>query len=167
MRAARQAGVEFQATPLALPEGFMPSVDVCSVFGNALDNALEACARMPEGSYRYVDVSLSRAGSYLAAVVKNPYAGEVRRADDGALLSSKRTNAAGYGVASIRRSVEQLGGTMRISQEGGEFRLALLVPCDWPKLETATSDAGHPAATASRDPGATAPEAKRGPILPS
>ena len=68
--------MEFQATPLALPEGFMPSVDVCSVFGNALDNALEACARMPEGSYRYVDVSLSRAGSYLAAVVKNPYAGE-------------------------------------------------------------------------------------------
>ncbi len=153
-RAARQAGVEFQATPLALPEGFMPSVDVCSVFGNALDNALEACARMPEGSYRYVDVALSRAGSYLAAVMKNPYAGDVRHAADGALLSSKRTNAAGYGMASIRRSVEGHGGTVQVSCQDGEFRLALLIPCDWSALDA-------PAATS------TAPQAKQGQIPPS
>ena len=171
-RAARQAGVEFQATPLALPEGFMPSVDVCSVFGNALDNALEACARMPEGSYRYVDVALSRAGSYLAAVVKNPFAGEVRRSADGALLSSKRADAAGYGVASIRRSVERLGGTMQISSEDGEFRLALLLPCDWSALETgapgtAEIPAEKPAGPAGPEAPAEASEAKQGPIPPS
>lgn len=163
-RATRQAGVEFQATPLALPEGFMPSVDVCSVFGNALDNALEACARMPQGSYSYVDVSLSRAGSYLAAVVKNPYAGEVRRSADGALLSSKRADAPGYGVASIRRSVERLGGTVQISCEDGEFRLALLVPCDWSAVGAGTKAVGAEGTAGAVGAGGAA---KRGPIPPS
>ena len=148
-RAARAAGVEFQSTPLALPADFMPSVDICSVFGNALDNALEACARMPKNAYRYIDVSFSRAGSYVAVVVKNSHNGEISRAQDGGLASSKRAAGEhGWGVPSIRHCVERNGGTLRISHDDGEFRLAMLLPCDWQSVDGLN---GSKAACPNRD----------------
>ena len=67
---AKQAGVRFQ-TQLNVPIDLaIPSVELCAVFSNLVDNALNACQAVPQAS-RFVNVTARRWGRYFVVDVEN------------------------------------------------------------------------------------------------
>lgn len=71
-RAASDSGVRFCAE-LDIPADIqLPGVELCAVFSNLLDNALNACAKSPDGQRR-VEATARLWGMYLVIDVENSY----------------------------------------------------------------------------------------------
>lgn len=102
--------------------------DVYSLFGNALDNAIEAVADVAEPDRRYIALRVRRRKGLLAIRVENAYEGE-RVFEDGLPRTTKQdTRFHGFGMRSIRMICERYDGVMSVSARDGVFALTLLLP---------------------------------------
>ena len=100
--------------------------DLCSVLGNLLDNALEACAELSLDN-RSVELELKQQQGMLLISCKNPYAGE-RKNDNGKFASTKEEKVGhGIGLSSVRQVCKKYQGTMEISAEQQVFQVHLLL----------------------------------------
>lgn len=125
---AQRRGVTLDAVANLKDASFIEAVDVCAIFSNALDNAIEACAELPEGAPRRVTLRAGTVQGRLVVKVENPFAGE-RVPREGRFPTTKRgAGAHGIGLASIERSAARYGGSVDASSEGGRFTLAVVVP---------------------------------------
>ncbi|MDR1186091.1 MAG: GHKL domain-containing protein [Bifidobacteriaceae bacterium] len=107
---------------------FMDPMQLSALFGNALDNAIEASARIPEPEHRSVKVSAFAQGGFMTVRFENhlPYPVEFA---DGLPQTTKPDRARhGYGAANMRRVVESLGGSMTFAVEDGWFVARALIP---------------------------------------
>ncbi|MBQ8967962.1 sensor histidine kinase [Ruminococcus sp.] len=104
-------------------------IDICSVFANAIDNAAEACDKLPEGAEKYIRIAFRKTELQRMISVKNPTSEKVDVAalNSGAHHTSKKDKAHhGYGVGNIRRTAEKYGGMLNITCENGEFSLSIV-----------------------------------------
>lgn len=117
---AWDAGLETAAFPL-------PDLTLAALLGNALENALEATLLLPPQERR-IYLRASHKGPYFTLVIKNTFDGNVQQ-EDGRYLSRKREFAKqGLGLNSIQHIVRQFGGEVRLSSEGKEFLLVVMLP---------------------------------------
>ncbi len=113
-----------------VPEGLpMSDVELCSVLGNMLDNAVEACAALPEDE-RFMRVYIGKLKGQMYLSVQNS-AGRIRK-EKGAYLSTKENFSAeplhGYGLFRIDRVVKKYGGYVNRQNEDGVFATELMIP---------------------------------------
>lgn len=107
---------------------FLDAVDICAIFGNALDNAIEAVLELKEPEHRLIHLSVSAQRAFLLIRVENYYEGELRF-EDGLPHSTKGDDRLhGFGVKSIRYSAQRYGGTMSVSAQRNWFDLKILIP---------------------------------------
>ena len=96
------------------------SVDICAVLSNQIDNALEACANIPNQQERFVQVTLWQKETFLFfkvinSVLVNPFiAGNT-------LISKKKEIGHGLGLINIRDTVEKYNGTLDNQFSGNQF----------------------------------------------
>lgn len=107
---------------------FMNPSDLYSLFGNAIDNAIEAVRKLPEGHERLIGVYVTARMNMVAIHIENAYEGEV--SFDGELpVTTKEDNRYhGYGMRSIRMIVEKYRGNMSVTAENGIFGLDIILP---------------------------------------
>ena len=128
MRKAEEEGIDLSvAVDLRSVEG-ISDMDLCTIFGNALDNAIEASVKVPDKELRSIMVRGLKRGNDLVLSVQNYYEGKLREGTAG-LLSSKSEPGHGIGLSSIRRAAENNGGIMTTStDEYHNFILTVLIP---------------------------------------
>lgn len=114
-------------------------MDLCTIFGNALDNAIECEAQQEDPQKRLIHVTVSQKSSFACVVVENYYIGSLQMDSTGKFpVTTKRDRSPhGYGLKSIRFSVEKYGGILHAGAENGWFRLEMLFPIR-KEQETAT-----------------------------
>ena len=106
---------------------FMDLVDVSVLFGNALDNAIEACEQVEEGE-RLIHLSVSRHQGFIRIRVENRYSGE-RRQEGGRFFTTRPDPSGhGYGMKSIEQVSARNGGSVTAKAENGWFELRVLLP---------------------------------------
>lgn len=98
--------------PEALP---MSDVELCSMLGNMLDNAVEACGTLPEEE-RFMRVYIGKLKGQLYLSVQNS-AGKVRKSKN-TYLSTKEGEH-GYGLFRIDRVAKKYGGYVNRQNEEG------------------------------------------------
>lgn len=108
-----------------IPAGIpMSDVELCSVLGNMLDNAIEACGALAvEERFMRVYIGKLKGGLYIS--VQNS-AGAVRRVN-GRYLSTKQGEH-GYGIFRIDRIAKKYDGYINRQNEEGIFASELLIP---------------------------------------
>ena len=121
----KSKGIEFSSIVDGHALDFMASVDLSVLFGNAVDNAIEAEQREAEGM-RHISVNVARQGELVTVSVENYFSSTlVGGGEDGLPATSKQDKAEhGYGLKSIRYVVQSYGGAMQILQEQERFRLS-------------------------------------------
>lgn len=98
--------------------------DICVIFGNAIENAYEACMRqMKTPKWMQIKACMFGKDSFTMQV-KNSFEGEVKIAKNGNLISSKR-NEEGIGVDSMKRICEKYNGTCQYHYENRVFTLSI------------------------------------------
>ena len=106
MRAAREKKIDFTASLQFGDGGFIDLLAIRISIGNALDNAMEACERLPE-DMRFITMKAGRLRDMLVITVENS-----RRMDQ--LYDGKTTKKDrflhGLGLINIRTAVEKYGG---------------------------------------------------------
>lgn len=108
----------------------MSDVELCSVLGNMLDNAVEACNSLPEAE-RFMRIYIGRLKGQLYLSVQNS-AGKVRKEKDRYLSTkedaSSSTKLHGYGLFRIDRVAKKYGGYVNRQNEEGVFAAEVMIP---------------------------------------
>lgn len=107
---------------------FMEEMEVYSLFGNALSNAIESVSTLPQEE-RHIALKVRRTGDMCSIHVENPYAGEIRFSEDLPETTRDR-NWHGFGMKSMNRIVTSYGGVMTVTAENGKFSLDILMPVE-------------------------------------
>ena len=88
----------------------MNPVDLYTLFGNALDNAIEAVRKLESKEKRVIDIMLYERQSFLMLQIVNPMCGEVKF-EDGLPLTTKAKNGYhGYGMKSMLHTIQKYEG---------------------------------------------------------
>lgn len=122
-------GIELTCVADGAQLGFMDVMDICSVFGNLLDNAIECELGIADKAKRLIHLEVYARKELLVIVCEN-YCERPPQLADGLPLSTKTDEAGyhGYGVKSIRYTAAKYGGTLNINIEDNWFKVTLLIP---------------------------------------
>lgn len=108
--------------------GFMRPADLYALFGNALDNAIEAAREETLGERRAISLNVRRHGELVAIGVDN-YVSRTVEFSGGLPVTTKEDAAQhGFGMRSMRLIAERYGGSLQASVEEGVFSLSVLIP---------------------------------------
>lgn len=131
---AREKGIRFdlQVSPLSrLPFG---DREICSLFGNLLDNALEACERVMEEektakestindqkAQLWIQVKIEQKKQLLFIEIANSADQSPERKERKLLTRKKDSSLHGYGLKSVERIVEEHDGVIFYDAEDRVF----------------------------------------------
>lgn len=107
---------------------FMDTMDICALFGNALDNAIEGTGKVQELEKRMIHLSVNVQKSFLLITLENYFGGELRFVDGLPQTTSQDQNYHGFGTKSIRTTAQNYGGTASMTAENGWFQLKVIIP---------------------------------------
>ncbi len=107
---------------------FVDSLDICTIFANTLDNALEACRNIPDLKKRRI-VARARCteNGYFSYEIQNSMAGEVREKNGKFFTTKAEKHSHGYGISNIRAAVERYRGTLDIRYDKEEFDVTIFI----------------------------------------
>lgn len=129
MRTCADRGITLTAVADGKLLAGMSSMDIASLFGNALDNAIEATGKLPNPQQRLIRLALYGQGRFTVIRVENYYDSTLKKDSTGALRTTKRdASRHGFGVKSIRHIATQYGGEVTIRTEDHWFVLTVLIP---------------------------------------
>ena len=105
---------------------FMSTMDVYSLFGNAVDNAIEAVRRVEDPEKRVVDIVTEKRGKMITIIITNYCSGRIEIAD-GMPVTTKTEEAGfhGFGMKSMRLLAEKYHGSLHVRLEGDVFILTI------------------------------------------
>ena len=107
---------------------FMHAMDICSIFVNALDNAIEAVVKIKKKEKRLIHVTVSKFKSFVMIHIENCYDG-ILEMDNGDFITTKKNKEGhGYGIKSIAYTVERYGGVIDAKANDSWFELKILIP---------------------------------------
>lgn len=106
---------------------FMKDEDIYSLFGNALDNAIEATLKCNDIEKRIIDVELYSSGNLITISISNPNVEKIILKDGLPLTTKNDHNSHGYGMKSIRYIVEKYNGNLIIDCNNNIFVLSILL----------------------------------------
>lgn len=123
-RLAREKQIDFHAAIQFDEGGFVEPLDISAIWGNALDNAIEASEKLPE-SMRLITAKASRIHDLLVIVVENNRKLEALTYGK---TDKKDSFLHGFGIANIRRTAEKYGGQCIVRPQEGKFVLKIVLP---------------------------------------
>ena len=119
---AKEQQIDFSAVLHFEDGGFIEPMDLSTIFGNALDNAIEASVKLPP-EQRLITVKARSIHGVLVIVFENhAAAGRMNGTskEDGFLH--------GFGIPNIQKAVEKYNGECVIRQEDGKFVMKNIIP---------------------------------------
>lgn len=104
---------------------FLEELDLYSLVGNALNNAIDAVSVLPEEE-RYIILKSNIKGNMVTIHTENPFSGDIKM--ENALPQSQRdARYHGFGVKSMERTAEKYGGTISVKAEDHMFFLDIIL----------------------------------------
>lgn len=107
---------------------FTNLMDICTIFGNALDNAIECVEKIGDKSKRLIRTAVYSQSKFLIIRFENYTELELTTKDSLPITTKKDRQYHGYGLKSIRSTVEKYGGSMTVNVKDNWFILRLLIP---------------------------------------
>ena len=107
---------------------FIDMMDICSIFGNAIDNAIECVEKIEDRNMRLIKLTVRTQNRFLLIRVENCTDKAVDLNGGQPATTKENKESHGYGIKSIRKAAEKYGGCMTLEQQDGWFILTVLVP---------------------------------------
>ena len=128
LRRARQLDVRITCVADGALLNRLHVADICTIFGNALDNALESVVMIPDPQKRLIHVSVSEQKNFIFINVSNTLGTELIESEDSLLTTKRDKKNHGYGLKGIKYAAGKYGGHVNYKAEDGWFRLNILIP---------------------------------------
>ncbi len=107
---------------------FMNTIDITSLFGNMLDNAIESVSKVTTPEKKVINLNVYGQHSLLIVNLENYYEHDLKY-EHGKLVTTKDESFNhGYGIKSIKSVVDKYNGVLRINTKDNWFMMTLLFP---------------------------------------
>ena len=122
----KQRGILFEHD-MMLPENISISdTDLCKIYGNLLENAVDAVAEQSREKNPYVKILTKIKNKKLLIEISNTYTNEIQRKED--RFYSTKHEGFGIGTASVSAVVQKAGGYVTFCTEDGVFKVNIFLP---------------------------------------
>ena len=122
--------------------GYAPTIgitnaDLCTILANAVDNAIEACAKDGSGQPKEISIQSDFQQGYFFMKITNPVFERVEIHNGNQVRTTKANPSMhGFGVANIVRTAQKYDGDAALSADDACFTLEVNL---WLKKETAAT----------------------------
>ncbi len=106
-----------------VPVNAVENVDLCVIFGNALDNAMEACEKIHSPSEIHILSKCS--GSFALIEISNPVSEKVEIHNILPETTKPDSDIHGFGLYSIQQVIKKYDGTIKCECDDSVFRLSI------------------------------------------
>lgn len=110
-----------------IPETGVEPKDMCVLVGNLIDNAVEACAKLPEGTERTVRFSATAKNNTLLLRISNPTTGTAVEKNKLPSTTKADKRSHGIGLKNVRDIAKKYNGTLRVEAVNGAFSAEILM----------------------------------------
>ncbi len=107
---------------------WMKDVDIYTIFGNALDNAVEYLKSVNDEGKRFIEMQIKKRANMTVVHIENFCDRQLTFKNGLPETTKDNKQYHGFGLHSIQLITEQYGGTMQISQKQQRFILNLTFP---------------------------------------
>ena len=106
-----------------LPQNIFSPTDLCVIFGNTLDNATEACERLPKNQAKTISISVNCIGGIAFISIANPVNEKVTVNNNTVQTTKKNRAEHGYGLFSLEKITKKYNGKMDIISKDDSFTI--------------------------------------------
>ena len=107
---------------------FMKQMDIYVLFGNILDNAIEASVKLDDKDKKVISLNIKENAGFIYIEENNYYTGEIKKVDGQFVTSKEDTNHHGFGIKSIKHIIKKYNGVATLNTENNIFSLRILIP---------------------------------------
>ena len=108
---------------------FISKTDLYSLFGNMIDNAMEAVSKIQDVDRRHINLVVKNVNSFVSISIDNYYEGNIVLLENGLPKTTKEDkDYHGYGMKSIQLIVNKYDGDLNISLDNNVFSLFIMFP---------------------------------------
>ncbi|MDU1540264.1 MAG: ATP-binding protein [Paeniclostridium sordellii] len=108
---------------------FIDMIDVCSVFSNILDNAIEACNKI-KNDEKYIKIRGTFVKSYYVIRCENSKVNKIKIKNNRIISSKKDKFIHGIGLKSVKSSLKKYDGELEIEDFEDKFLVQIYIPID-------------------------------------
>lgn len=126
-RRAKDLNIIFKFRQQQVDFSFIENFDLITIFGNLLDNAIEANEFQYKDIEKFIDVKIYKVNSMLVIKVDNSCKGQVVLKNS-KLISTKSKNR-GLGISNIIKSVKKYNGDLSTKLDQNIFYVVISIPC--------------------------------------
>lgn len=122
---AQKNNITFSAAADYPSESILSDTDAVVLFGNLMENAIEACIRrmVPD---KYVRLRITQFQGMLIITLDNSYSGQIHKEEED-FISSKNGQK-GIGTASVKKIVSKYNGILKFQYDDSQFHASVMLP---------------------------------------
>ena len=110
---------------------FITETDLYNLFGNALDNSIEAVSKINDYDKRRINLIVKNMMSFVSINIENYFEGHIELDKQGIPKTTKNNvQYHGFGMKSIKLIINKYHGDLKIVTDGDIFSLCILFPLD-------------------------------------
>lgn len=128
MMECRRNNIKFTCVADGTQLSFIHVTDLCNIFGNALDNAIEAVSLVRETERRMIHMTVSAQKQFVVIQISNYCEDRPEIVNDLPLTTKEDKKNHGFGVKSINYTVEKYKGHAEYEMKDHWFELKILIP---------------------------------------
>ncbi|MDR1513205.1 MAG: ATP-binding protein, partial [Propionibacteriaceae bacterium] len=126
--ACAERGIDLTTVADGAAVAFVSTADLCTILGNALDNAIEAAGQLGDPARRLIKLSLFSQSQFAVLTVENSFRGKLTWEEGEIVTSHADRDHHGFGLKSIKYVADRYGGSMTAQADGEWFVLRVLLP---------------------------------------
>lgn len=107
---------------------FMHVMDICTILGNALDNAIECEIQIKEQEKRLIHVEVLSKKEFIVLRFENYFEGKLEFEDNLPTTTKANKEYHGYGIKSIQYTAKKYNGWTTVNKKGNWFELTIVIP---------------------------------------
>ena len=116
----KDKGITIKFTGL-IPRTKISNTDLCIIFGNILDNAIEAVEKVDDNIAKEINIDVYKKKDYLFITVTNPTKTEVAIKDNKIVTSKDDKNNHGLGLSSVEETLKKYDGHLDLDCNNNKF----------------------------------------------
>lgn len=123
-----QNNIDLKCSVIVPPVLNIADTDLCIIFGNLIDNAVEACQRITDaGASRQIILNVNIKRDYLFIDLVNSFNGEIKKLNNIYKTLKDNERYCGIGLFNVQKIVEKYNGEISINHTANTFSVSIIL----------------------------------------
>ncbi len=106
-------------------ENEIDNIDLCIIFGNVIDNAIETCQQFRLDIKKEINIIIKHLNNFIMLTITNPVMSQIPIKNNTIYSTKDDTINYGFGIKSIKKIIEKYSGELEMVSENNIFTIKI------------------------------------------